>query len=297
MTATHDPSERAIVVTGADHNFFSLLEELLASVQAWRDASQVDLGCYDLGLTEAQVGQLQARGVRTVRPWTGLVAPALADQASNLGYLARPFLPENFPGYATYIWLDADTWIQSGEALQGLLAAARQTGAACIREDEPTYKSNLGLFLWKCKHYVLGYGPWKGLRLLFRKQINNGVFAMRADAPHWAIWRRHYQSALSRTGLAAPHDQFALNVAVYLGGIETHLLPATFNWICDLSRPDWDDQAGWFCSPDALHRRIEVIHLAGPIKTTEFDIRTTAGGVLRGRLRYGARLSPVAAPG
>jgi hypothetical protein len=152
------------------------------------------------------------------------------------------------------------------------------------------------LFLWKCKHYVLGYGIWKGLRLLSKKQINNGVFAMQADAPHWEIWRRYYQSALSRTGLAAPHDQFALNVAVYFGQASTYFLPATFNWICYLSRPDWDEEAGCFCSPDEKRRRIEVIHLAGPIKTKEFDIRTTKGRLLRGKLRYGAPLNPAPAP-
>ena len=234
--------------------------------------------------------ELEARGVEVVTPRTGLEAGALADDASKLGYLARPFLREAFPGYDVYVWLDADTWIQGGAALAGLIEAAEARGAALVREDDPSYRSNLGLFLWKGKHYLLGYGALRAARLLLRRQVNNGVFAMRADAPHWAVWRRLYQEALTRTGLAAPHDQFALNATAYLHGLETAFLPATFNWICDLARPWWDAEAHAYCTPDASRRPIRVVHLAGPIKTTEFDVRSTAGGVLRGRLRYGVAL-------
>ncbi len=289
-------TDQAIVVTAANAGFFSLLSELVASIRAVPDAPVVDLGCYDLGLTGEQVAQLAAAGVRVIRPSTGLEAGRLAEDVGKLGYLARPFLRENFPGYATYVWLDADTWIQSGEALRGLITAARERGAVFVREDEPSYHSNFGLFLWKGKHYLYGYGPLRAARLLLRRQINNGVFAMRADAPHWTIWQRYYQSALTRTGLAAPHDQFALNAAVYLAGPPGATLPATFNWICDLARPHWDENANCFCSPDARRRRIEIIHLAGPVKTVSFDIPTTRGRILRGMLRYGAERILVAAP-
>ena len=288
----HTPAApvRAIVVSAADARFFFLLDELFASIAAAADAPTVALGCLDLGLEPAQVADLQARGVEVVTPRTGLEAGALADDASKLGYLARPFLPEAFPGHDVYVWMDADAWIQGGAALSGLIEAAQAGGAALVREDDPAYRSNFGLLLWKGKHYLLGYGPWRAARLLPRRQVNNGVFAMRADAPHWAVWRRLYQQALTRTGLAAPHDQFALNAAAYLHGLKTTFLPATFNWICDLARPWWDDEAQAYCTPDASRRPIRVMHLAGPIKTTEFDVRTPAGGVLRGRLRYGVAL-------
>ena len=78
----------------------------------------------------------------------------------------------------------------------------------------------------------------------------------------------------------------------YFGKVQTTFLPPVFNWICDLSNPMWDDDAGCFCVPDGSHRRIEVVHLAGPIKTTVFDVKTTGGGVVRGLLHYGAALEP-----
>lgn len=294
MAQTPATAARTIVVSGADAKFFLLLDELIDSIAAAPEVPAVSLGCLDLGLTPAQVAELEARGVQVVAPTTGLDTGALAPDASKMGYLARPFLPENFPGYDLYVWLDADTWIQHGRALQGLADAALRDGAALVREDDAAYRSNLRLFLWKGKHYLRGYGPWRAARLLLRRQVNNGVFAMRADAPHWRVWRDLYQRALRRTGDAAPHDQFSLNAATYLEGLSTGFLPATFNWICDLARPWWDEDAQRLCTPDPSRRAIEVVHLAGPIKTTEFDIRTTSGGVVRRLLRF--RTAPVAPP-
>jgi hypothetical protein len=289
--AVGNPSDsRAIVVTAANETFFDLLDELLLSLERAEDAPPLEVGCLDLGLSAHQVSNLMARGVHVVQPATGLTMRGQPVGPTALSYLARPYLPDNFPGYQVYVWLDADTWVQRGRALVTLINAANEHGAAMVREDDPTYKSNLGLFLWKAKHYLFGYGPWRGARLLFSRQINNGVFAMRADAPHWAVWRHEYQAALMRTNLPAPHDQFALNAAVHLGGAHTRFLPATFNWICDLSKPDWDEDASCFCSPGSARLPIEVIHLAGPIKNQTVTIRTTRGRTLHGMLRYGALL-------
>lgn len=284
---------RTIIVSGADRRFFFLLDELIASLEAAPALPPVELGCYDLGLDPAQVAALQARGVRVVQPTTGLEIGALAGDASKLGYLARPFLPDNFPGYDVYVWLDADTWIQHGDAVRQLIAGATEAGAALVREDDPSYRFSAPLFGWKAKHYLRGYGLRRAMRLILRRQVNNGVFAMRGDAPHWAVWRRLYQRALDRTGDAAPHDQFALNVAAYLEGLPARFLPATLNWICDLAHPWWDGASNRFCTPDRQHRPIGIVHLAGPVKTAEFDVRTTDGGTVRRLFRFGAgRVSP-----
>lgn len=287
MADSEPAGARTIVVSGADRRFFFLLDEMVAALHAAADLPPVAIGCYDLGLDPEQVASLRARGVTVVAPRTGLEIGALAGDPSKLGYLARPFLPENFPGYDVYVWMDADTWIQGGSAVRELAALARAKGAALVREDDPSYRFSLPLLAWKVKHYLQGYGPVRAARMVPRKQVNNGVFAMHGDAPHWEVWRRLYQRALTRTGNAAPHDQFALNVAAYLEGLPVGFLPATFNWICDLSHPWWDEGRGRFCTPDADHRPIEVVHLAGPVKTSAFDVRTTGGGTIRRMFRFG----------
>ena len=47
---------------------------------------------------------------------------------------ARPFLPRYFPGFELYFWIDADCWVQQGDAIALFLAAAR-TGALAVAPE------------------------------------------------------------------------------------------------------------------------------------------------------------------
>jgi hypothetical protein len=286
MTGLGQGAEKIIIVTAADAGFFNMLEELISSVRLSSASLAFDIGCFDLGLKPEQVSRLQNRGVIVVNPTTGLKT-AQPPERSQLGFLARPYLRENFPGYGIYVWLDADTWVQGRDWLRGLAGRAKETGAAFVRESDPSYRFSFRYYLWKGKHYLKGYGPWLTTQLLLKRQINAGVYAMQATAPHWAMWQQHYQSALSRTGLAAPHDQFSLNVAMHLNRHPETFLPPTYNWICALSCPYWDEDEQQFCSPDADRRLVHIVHLAGSVKTKQFDLKTTKGRIVRGTLRYG----------
>ena len=70
--------------------------------------------------------------------------------------------------------------------------------------------------------------------------------------------------------------------------VETAILPASCNWICDRGIPMWNDSARAFCEPVAPHAPIGVLHLAGPAKRTEYDIKRTEGGAFRARILHGA---------
>jgi hypothetical protein len=291
----HDPHQ-VVIVTGADARYFQYARELIESIGACR-ASPVTIGFFDFGVTEDQHDWLTARGIHVKTPETGLVLGSSAEAwKSKMGYLARPFLRENFPGYSVYIWLDADVWLQSWDGIGALLDGAIQTGAAMVRQNERAYRFWPWLLGWQLKHFVLGYGAVKGAWLASRPHINNGVFAMRADAPHWARWRDRYQKAFDRTRLAAPHDQFGLNAAVYLDRLPVCFLPATCNWICDLAVPMWNSEAAMFCAPYPPHTPIAHLHLAGPAKTNSFDVKATDGSSRHGPLRFANLAEAVSTP-
>jgi hypothetical protein len=279
-----------IVVTAADDNYFTFAQDAVNSVLAL-ELRELAVGFMDLGLQPWQSEWLRSRNVIVRSPETRLDIPAGADRSSHqMGYLARPFLRENFPGHQVYVWIDADAWLQDSSGLRALVAGAESKGAALVRQNEKAYRFWPWQIAWMHKHYTLGYGVLRGMPLAWRPMVNNGVFAMKSDARHWEYWRRRYQGALTRTGNAAPHDQLGLNAAVYLDGLPTAFLPATANWICDLATPMWDDAMQRFCVPYAPHRPISVLHLAGPAKTNTFAIKTTKGGQLVRTLRY-SRLS------
>lgn len=277
-----------IVVTGADARYFGYAQDLVRSIVAI-GRSDLAIGFYDLGIEPGQRAWLEGEGASVVRPRTLLRGDFEPDAVSGqMGYLARPFLRENFPGYRTYVWLDADIWLQTGEALRLFVEAAGEGGAALVRQNDPAYRFWPWLEGWKLKHFCTGYGLVSGLRLTMTPHINNGAFAMGRDAPHWEAWRARYQGALARTGRAAPHDQFGLNAAVTLDRLPTTFLPTTCNWICDLAAPIWDPEARLFRSPTGRHEAISVMHLAGPAKTGTFKLRSTGGGIVETGLRYGA---------
>lgn len=275
-------------MTGADANYFYLARDLVESVLG-KGRTDFAFGILDLGLDGEQCDWLRERGVEVQRSQCLLNLERMpAAQRTKMGYLARPFLRESFPGYQVYVWLDADTWLQDAGALDALVAGVRANGAAVVTQSDRAYRFWPWLVAWKIKHFMLGYGVFAGLWLATRKHINSGVFALDANAPHWAKWQAHYQRAIDRTGIPAPHDQFGLNAAVYVDALPTTFLPSTCNWICDLGTPMWDDASQTFCTPYAPHAPIGLLHLAGSAKSQEFSVKTTTGSLRRGLLRFNA---------
>ncbi|MGY4472349.1 hypothetical protein ACVWWK_008058 [Bradyrhizobium sp. LB9.1b] len=281
--------KRVVIVTASDSGYFDLARDLINSVHAC-SGSMTSLAFLDLGITEQQNEWLRDRGVVVRPPETRLRLGSSGQSLRNMGYLARPYLRENFPGYEVYVWLDADTWLQDASAITGLVAGAREKGAAMVRQNDPAYRLWLWLIGWMHKHFVLGNGFVPGIWLASRPMINNGVFAMMADAPHWDRWHVHYQKSFDRTALAAPHDQFALNAAVYLDRLQTAFLPSKYNWICDLAPPLWDAEIRKFRSPRAPFDIISVMHLAGSAKNRTFELQTKAGNTVNLSLRYNAAM-------
>jgi hypothetical protein len=284
--------EAVIVTSGADSKYFDLLKDMYDSLLEHRGERRFALGCLDLGLTNEQREWLRAREIMPVLPTSSLHLSRADREPAKLplalGLTARPYLRENFPGHDIYIWIDADTWLQNGDALDRLIAGAKRKRAAVVHERERAYNFQAWLFLWTTKHFLLGYGLFRGLWLLSKPHINAGVFALAADAPHWRIWEHCYQRAIDRSGQSAPHDQFSFNEAIHCYRLPVDYLPTTCNWICDRAPPMWDEAKKQFCVPYAPYEPISIMHLAGPAKTANYRLPTRTEARLCGGLRYRA---------
>ena len=281
-------NDRILLVSSADTKFFMLLREMVASLDRLppADLPAYDLAVFDLGLSEADRDWLAERSAQIAvpRPHDGLGS---AERPLELGFLVRPHLREYFPGYDIYVWIDSDIWLQTPDVLHALIDGARAKGMAIAHENERAYRFQRWLFLWTTKHFVLGYGLFRGLWLLTRPHLNAGLFALRADAPHWQAWAERYQAAFRRTGKLTPHDQFSLNQAIYQDNLPTEILPANANWICDRGVPMWNDETGAFCEPYPPYRPIAALHLAGPGKRTVYRVRRTGGAAFNAMIRFG----------
>jgi hypothetical protein len=284
--ATSTAARRTIVVSSADAQYFELLQDMILSLRQTNAGTPFAIGIYDLGLTAAQQNWLRSYTDLVVTPRWHFEAPESEKTTRNLSYVARPFLYQYFPGFDVYAWIDADVWLQEPNVLGTFVEGAWQTGAAVARENEPSYRLQPWLFLWTTKHFLSGYGLVHGTRLLAQPHINTGLFAMRADAPHWALWTRCYQDAITRSGVVMPHDQFALNEAIYRHNLPTKFLSASYNWICDRGIPVWDEVQEKFCEPSAPHNPISVLHLAGPGKRNTYRLKTVLGRHVQTTFRY-----------
>lgn len=290
MTRPDHP--RIVMVTGADSGYMHLLRGMIETFLADPRARGIDMRCLDLGLNEEDRAWLAERGVETFAPHWHFGIREGQFPRTEIGFLVRPYLRDYLPGYDIYLWLDCDLWIQDWGAIERFLDGARRSGLAIAQETHPGYRLQLWLYRWMLKHWVLGYGVMDGLWLLTRPHLNAGLFAIAGDAPHWALWEQRFRATFERTGLIIPHDQFALNRVVHGGLTEkpevaTAILPASCNWICDRGIPMWNDAEGAFCEPVAPYAPIGVLHLAGPAKRTDYDIRRTEGGSFRTRILHG----------
>ncbi len=276
---------QAAIVTGADHGYFPLMQALLQTLDHNRIDPAYRLLVLDFGLRPDERAFVEALADEVVRPDWWFDIPDHLRLTRNLGYAARPMIPDYFPGHDIYLWLDADISVQDGHFTVDFLRSAEQGALAIVEEADPSYRTELYALKWRIGNAFRCFGALEGLKLCWGRQVNSGAFALRADAPHWAAWQRHYRKAVMRAG-RANLDQHALMATLCLDGLPASYLPSTQNWICARSQPIWDDDRQLFCRPSPPFEPISVLHLAGRQKRGVHEIKTRCGGIKTMPLAY-----------
>jgi hypothetical protein len=255
------------------------------------------LGILDCGLTPEQRAWFAAQDAVIVTPEWDFDFPARATLKDGYkALLARPFLPHYFPGFDLYFWIDADCWVQQGDAIELFLRAAR-TGALAvapeIHRSMRHYRHAWTEFSTiNGAAYEAAFGKETAERLIRYPLINAGVFALKADAPHWQGWADLLGAALQRT--ADMTDQTSLNVLVYDKGFACEPLPSRCNWPVHHATPAWDAERGLFVEPAMPYDPIGILHLTIYTKRlATMDVRELRGphaGEVRARsLRWPGR--------
>lgn len=282
---------RKLIVTAANEDFVPLLRDLLDSLEQWKPRPFDDIGLLDLDLSPASAEWARQRGVKLVKPgWDLPVAAELRQHKPYLrAFTARPFLPDHFPGYDLYLWIDADAWVQERYALDWYFAAARRGALAITPQVDRAYRHTPGSWNWRAQRLDAYYGAGTSDQLRWATYVNSGVFALRGDAPHWKAWARHFSSGL-QSSVAHAHcdDQTALNHALWTERLAVHALPALCNWACHLARPRYDAAQCKLREPLLPHQAIGIIHLTGKTKELS-DPETAAPHASDRKLRFARR--------
>jgi len=279
-----------LIASGADRDYFGLLRDTVLSIRAQdRDAA---IGILDFGLAAEHREWLLPRVSHLVQPgWDFDFPDRERTPETRKAQLSRPFLRRHFPGYDTYLWIDADAWVQDWRAVELYLAAAGRDKLAITPEIDRAYKRHykrpkiFGWTLsWKCYREAFG---WRMADRLGRNpMVNCGVFALHHDAPHWDAWARVIEQVAQRTRFFYI-EQTALNYVIFAEHLPVNFLPAYCNWMPGDAAPAFDAARGMFVEPYAPHEVIGVMHLAGEAaKSHLFRLRRLDGGEVETSLRY-----------
>jgi len=278
------------IVSGSDAAYFPLLRGMVRSVTDKMFDFDWSLFVFDAGLTVDRRRWLEGHGATLLRPdW-----PYAREVPGFVAMLAsRPRLPDLIPGYAAYMWLDADAWVQQFEALATYRREALDKGFAVTPEVHPAYNiRELGAAHQRIR---AGFGRETVVALEGTAPINLGVFAGAAGAPHWAAWRKRVETWLAASKSSQIDfnaDQTAFNMVVHVDKLDTALLPARYNWICHTALPKVSPDGATLLEPVAPYAPLGVVHMTLWTKKGAVDLATPQGGKVTRPLTYGAEPLP-----
>ncbi|MEL6977401.1 MAG: hypothetical protein AAGM38_01825 [Pseudomonadota bacterium] len=300
-----------VIMSGANAKFFPLLRDLVLSLRSAAQRDDIRICLFDFGLDAAQKAELAPLIDKIAEPgWDidfGFDQP-IPDYKKYV--TCGPYAPQHFPGHETYVWIDADAWVQTGEAVDLLIAGAQKGRLAICQWNDRAYPSPLSggrVKLWTgapflsdrrraVRTWLSGkltqyYSRRLGNETFFTPSLNAGVWALPAECPHWDAWRESLKAARFRRPRDLS-DQIALNHAVLTQDLPVELLPAWCNWLCSARAPHFDEARSLFVEPYLPHHPIGILHLVDRAKDQVYDVQTLSGGAIRRGLRRSDKAAP-----
>lgn len=288
-------------VSGCNANYFPLLLEWVHSVRSFEESADFDICIMNTGLTDAQVKQLEPLVTQIETPDWPCDLPALKTRGRDYlkSCVCRPFIPQIFPGYETYMWMDADTWIQNWNSINLFMQGAERKKITLTGQVDRAYPRAmrvkwLGTWPWKVRGFYFSNAlkafDFKTAKALLPYHVLlAGAFAMHKDAPHWQRWQELVIQAMTK-GKVFTAEQVSLGKLCYLEGYEYEILPGWSHWLCEF-KPLWDKDTQQFVEPYLPHLPIGILHISGFDEmrldrsvTTEF--KTTDGKTIQKSYRY-----------
>ena len=300
--------KKNVIVSLADSNYFPLLDELVNSIQRFKESSNIAICILDAGLNKEQKEILSTK-VDEIKSaeWDIAVPDSKVKGREWLkSQVSRAFLPKYFPSYEKYLWIDCDAWVNDWKTVEVYFKACDDGKLGITQTIGPGYKitSKVKWVIGKLaiinsqnfKHAVksnISYA--KARKLAFAPHINIGVFSLEKNSTSWKTWQKNLEQTL-KSGDIFGSEQLAMNMTVYIDDIETEFLPLNCNWITSNLLPKFDEKNSTFVEPYLPNYKIGIMHLAAGIwkdkkdmrlnKEITIDIKTLDGKIVSKSLRF-----------
>ena len=295
-----------VIISLADSNYFELLNELVDSIKQFKESDNTAICIMDAGLTDDQKTVL-AKKVDEIKPadWDIEVPDFKIKGREWLkSQVSRAFLPKYFPDYKKYLWIDADAWVNSWEAIELYFKGCENNKLSIATSADRAYGRVLraewffGSFARiKSQNYKhaksSGFSEKIARQVALKPHLNIGVFALEANAPHWKVWQKNLKIAL-KAGRIWGSEQISMNITIYCDELAVEILPAYCNWtLIGLGGMKYDQERETYVEPYLPNHEIGIVHFAGKNndqirndKNFISKIETVDGDIIDKKLRF-----------
>tara|TARA_B100002052_G_scaffold156766_1_gene142887 strand:- start:4024 stop:4935 length:912 start_codon:yes stop_codon:yes gene_type:complete len=273
------------IVTLSDSNYFDLLEELINSIKIHEESNKVSICVLDAGMTEDQIEKIKNKVHSIKKAKWDIEVPGykVIKKEWLKSQVSRAFLPNYFPEFKKYLWIDCDAWVNSWSAVD-LYFKACDSGKLGITQSIGQGYRIMSKVKWlfgklaliKSQNYkhakASGIDENISRKLAFAPHINIGVFSLEKNSKCWDVWQKNLKKTLAK-GKVFGSEGLAINIAVYHDNVETEFLPLKCNWITSHLLPKYDTTNKTFVEPFLPNEKIGIIHLAAGIWKNNKDMR------------------------
>ena len=291
-----------ILISSCDSKYFSLLKELFLSIKHTGILNEYEFAVLDTGMNKDQLIYLKDNNVLIKEAEWDVAVPNYKILGRNhlKTQVARAFLPNYFPNFKIYMWLDADLWINDKNAfllyekgaMDNCLAITPQSDRAYFNNANVEWFMNFPKKVKTINFKNIGKSVSKKLakKYAFYSTLNAGAFAINEKEDIWKCFQKNVRLA-AKKGRIFGTDQVGLALSVHEDKIPTQFLPAYCNWMCEFHLPMFDEQTNKFIEPYLPHHELAIVHLAGlddirSDKNILVDIKTSKGNYLKKSLRF-----------
>ena len=292
------------IISLADSNYFELLNELVDSIKQFEESKNTAICIMDAGLTSEQKSILLLK-VDEIKPadWD-IEVPNFKIKGREWlkSQVSRAFLPKYFPGFKKYLWIDADAWVNSWDAIELYFKGCEKNKLSIATSADRAYGRVLraewvigSLARIKSQNYKhaksSGFSEKIAREVALKPHLNIGVFALEANAPHWNVWQKNLKHALNK-GKIWGSEQIAMNITIYHDNLDVEILPAYCNWT-HIGGMKYDKVRKTLVEPYLPNHKIGIVHFAGKNndqirndKNFISKIKTTDNDIINKKLRF-----------
>jgi len=272
------------------------------SIKKTNITNEYNFAVLDTGMNKDQLNYLKDNKVIITEAKWNVKVPQYKILGRNhlKTQVARAYLPNYFPDYKIYIWLDADLWLNDVDtfilyekgALKDSLAITPQVDRAYYKLASVEWFFNFPKRIKTINYKNIGKSVSNALakKYAFHATLNAGAFAIKSNSSIWDIFQKNIKLA-ARKGRIFGTDQVALALSVYEDKISTEFLPSYCNWMCEFNLPMFDENNNLFVEPYIPNHPLALIHLAGldeirKNKNILSNLKTLKGNNIKKSLRF-----------